>query len=457
MIKSIKRKTAGFMAMIMCSLSLCSCGKNTPPLDPPVDPASEVSTVDKNMAFAAETSFTKYLKDKERKNVALDTDFRNSLNDFAAVSAAKLYESGQKGEENYNYLYSPVSLYLALALAADMTDTEVTKDLMAVLGAENKEELEKNVQDMIKTLSSETNDEGAQAICRIANSIWTDNDLELSQDAMLNLQNTSKKLFADIYNTDLQSQEGVDAMNKWVSDKTEGLIKEIPATPDANTLMVLFNTLYFKKEWKDQIDKKKTREERFTKSDGNVKMVDMMHTSVESGSYYRSENTISAPLYYNDGSYMVFILPDKGVDMQTVMNDDLGNIIDAYTYRKLESADKVNFGIPKVDYEMTSEDMIPVMKDMGVESIFTDADDPFSPIDEGKIGLFVAAIAQKCRIIIDEEGTEAAAVTEIMVDTKSAMPEPENEISIYLNREYAFVLMSSNNTPMFVGTVGRPE
>ena len=321
----------------------------------------------------------------------------------------------------------------------------------------SKEELEKKVQDMIKALSSETNDEGAQAICRIANSIWTDNDLELSQDAILNLQNTSKKLFADIYNTDLQSQEGIDAMNKWVSDKTEGLIKEIPATPDANTLMLLFNTLYFKKEWEDQFDKKKTREERFTKSDGNVKMVDMMHTSVESGSYYRSENTISAPLYYNDGSYMVFILPDKGVDMQTVMNDDLGNIIDAYTYRKLESADKVNFGIPKVDYEMTSEDMIPVMKDMGVESIFTDADDPFSPIDEGKIGLFVATIAQKCRIIIDEEGTEAAAVTEIMVDTKSAMPEPENEISIYLNREYAFVLMSSNNTPMFVGTVGRPE
>ena len=454
---SIKRKTAGIMAAIMCSLSLFGCGKNTPPLDPPVDPASNVSVGDKNMAFAAETSFKEYVKDAERKGVEYDSVFRKTINTFASESAAGFYEYSKQGKGDDNFLYSPTSLYLALALAADLSNTEVTADLMELLGAESKEELKKNVQDMIKTLSSETNDEGAQAICRIANSIWTDNDLELSQDAILNLQNTSKKLFADIYNTDLQSQEGIDAMNKWVSEKTEGLIKEIPATPDANTLMVLFNTLYFKKEWEDQIDKKKTREERFTKSDGNVKMVDMMHTSVESGSYYRSENTISAPLYYNDGSYMVFILPDKGVDMQTVMNDDLGNIIDAYTYRKLESADKVNFGIPKVDYEMTSEDMIPVMKDMGVESIFTDVDDPFSPIDRGKIGLFVAAIAQKCRIIIDEEGTEAAAVTEIMVDTKSAMPEPENEISIYLNREYAFVLMSSNNTPMFVGTVGRPE
>lgn len=455
--KKIRKITASIMIMVMLVL-MAGCGKEGTSEKSSggkkTDPEQKNVKTEDVALFSAETEFSEYLTEQERKTGAYSENFRKVLNDFSAKTALKIYEQS----EDENYIYSPVSLYLALALAADLSDPEVTKDLMDILGADTKEDLETKVREIIKALSSETNDEGAAAICRIANSIWTDDQLYLSEDAKAEIKNTSKMMFADIYNADLQTEEALAAMNSWVDNKTNGLIKEIPLEPGPDTVMVLFNTLYFKKSWETTIDKKNNEERTFTKPDGSEVKTTMMHAYPGGGAFYPAANSLTAPLYYNDGSYMIFIKPRDGVDMQTVLASDLPDIIDAYSSGdRLSYADDILFTMPIVEYEMTAKELNKVMMDLGVESVFNIEGDPFSPIDaENDEKLFVSAIAQKCKIIINEEGTEAAAVTEILIDECCDIEDETVTIDMTLDHEYAYVLMSANGTPMFIGTVSNP-
>ncbi len=454
--KKIRKITASIMIMVMLVL-MAGCGKEGTSEKSSggkkTDPEQKNVKTEDVALFSAETQFSEYLKDDERGADIYSEDFRKALNDFAVKTAVKIHEQS----EDENYIYSPVSLYLALALAADLSDPAVTADLIEILGADSKEDLEQKVCDMIKALSSETNDEGAQAICRIANSVWTDDSLKLSEDAKAAIMNASKNMFADIYNIDLQSAEAVDAMNAWVDEKTCGLIKEIPQEPTAETIMVLFNALYFKKSWETVIDKTNNEEKIFTKPDGSTVKTMMMHANPGRGSYYKSGNSMTAPLYYNDGSYMVFIKPDDGISMETVLNNDLSDIIDAYSSdNRLFSADNIYFTMPIVEYEMTADKLQSIVGELGVKSVFFAADDPFSPLDsELDDKIYISDIIQKCKIIINEEGTEAAAVTEILMEC-NAIAEESVTIDMTLDHEYAYVLMSANGTPMFIGTVSNP-
>ncbi|MBR0131642.1 MAG: hypothetical protein IJM14_01015 [Lachnospiraceae bacterium] len=411
------------------------------------------------MLYAAENSFTDFYSSIDRARQTLDKEKQQKLLKFATATTTKYFA---KSEEGKNFLYSPASLYLALCLVEDMTDEKVTADLLSLMGAENLSDMEKMADTIIRGISSETDNDKKPAICRISNSIWSDDRLILDDEAKKVLENVSQKLYADLYNADLQSDETIKAMNSWVNAKTEGLIKEIPFEPSEQTVMLLFNALYFKKSWESEIDKTKTVKEDFTLSSGEKTKVDMMKVSpVEEyrNKYYRTENTLTAPLYYSDGSYCIFVRPEKVCDktaMNAIIENELPDIIDAYANYRVKSTGSLNFSIPKLEYGTKIDYMHEELKELGVNSLFTIDGDPFSPIDgRSGQGLYVSMIAQSCKIIMNEEGTEAAAVTEIAVEDGAPMYE-EWSIELNLDQPYAYVIMSSNNIPLFVGVVENP-
>ncbi|MBR6275245.1 MAG: hypothetical protein IKR27_09590 [Lachnospiraceae bacterium] len=409
------------------------------------------------MLYAAQNSYTEYLSVADRYYQKLDEEKQKKIQEFVANTTAKYYAKEWEGN---NFLYSPVSLYLALCLAEDLADENVTKDLLSLLGTESLADMESTAQTITKGISSETDDDAKPAICKVSNSIWSDDSMALDDKAKKVLDNASEKFFADLFNADLQSKETIDAMNSWVSAKTEGLIKEIPFEPGDGTKMLLFNALYFKKKWDDPIDKALTAKEDFTLASGEKIQVDMMKAEVayykESNmKYYRTENTLSAPYYYSDGSYCIFVRPEKVCgreDMKNIISDELPDIIDAFINWRTKETGSLKLSIPKLSYETKTEHMQDELIELGVNSVFDSAAEPFSPLGGG---LAITEIAQKCKIIMDEEGTEAAAVTEIAMDEGAPAYEEPN-IELNLDQPYAYVIMSSNNIPLFVGVVENP-
>ena len=408
--------------------------------------------------YAAENSYTEYLKDRERAELGLSEEELSAFLSFVTSTNEKYFS---KEDKNGNYLYSPISLYLALALCEELTDEKVTSDLLTTLGVKDIKTLESAVDKIVKGISSEKDDKGLTSICRMANSIWSDDQLVLDDEAKKAIEHAAEQMFADIYHTDLQSEEAYEAMNKWVSEKTAGLIKEIPNKPDAETRMILFNALYFKKTWKEEIKKEYTEEKEFTLPSGETVKTDMMSVGVkEDKKYYKTANTVTAPLYYSDGSYCIFIRPNENCDrlaMSEIMKNEMPEIISAYANGQLKKADSLHFTIPKLEYEFKIEDMQNEIQALGVSSIFGSAGDPFSPLDgRNDDKLYVSAITQKCKIIMNEEGTEAAAVTQIDMKCNAAFEEPEEIIYMNLDHSYAYVIMSSNDIPLFVGVVENP-
>ncbi len=409
------------------------------------------------MLYAAQNSYTQYLSVADRCNQRTDEDKQKKIQEFVANTTAKYYAKKWKGN---NFLYSPVSLYLALSLAEDLADEKATKDLLALLGSDSLADMERTAQTITKGISSESDDKAQPAICKVSNSIWSDDSMALDDKAKKVLDNASEKFFADLFNADLQSKETIAAMNSWVSAKTEGLIKEMPFEPDEDTKMLLFNALYFKKKWDDPIDKALTAKEDFTLASGEKIKVDMMKAEVAyykeaNMKYYRTGNTLSAPYYYSDGSYCIFVRPEKVCgreDMKNIISDELPDIIDAFINRRTKETGSLKISIPKLSYETQTEHMQNELMELGVNSVFDSAADPFSPLGGG---LAISEIAQKCRIIMDEDGTEAAAVTEIEMDESAPCFEEQN-IELNLDRPYAYVIMSGNNIPLFIGAVENP-
>ena len=458
-----------FIALVLSvSMLLAACGseagssssKNSSSSgkESSADSSSGSGRISSENFYAAENSYTEYLKDRERAELGLSEEELAAFLSFVTSTNEKYFAKGSAGE---NYLYSPISLYLALALCEELTDEKVTSDLLTTLGVKDIKTLESAVDKIVKGISSEKDDKGLTSICRTANSIWSDDQLVLDDEAKKAIEHAAEQMFADIYNTDLQTEEAYEAMNKWVSEKTAGLIKEIPNKPDAETRMILFNALYFKKTWKEEIKKENTEEKEFTLPSGETVKTDMMSVGVkENKEYYKTANTVTAPLYYSDGSYCIFIRPNENCDRQAmseIMKNEMPEIISAYANGQLKSADSLHFTIPKLEYEFKIEDMQNEIQALGVSSIFGSAGDPFSPLDgRNDDKLYVSAITQKCKIIMNEEGTEAAAVTQIDMKCNAAYIEDPVIIDMNLDHSYAYVIMSANNVPLFVGVVEDP-
>ncbi len=415
----------------------------------------------KYASLKAENTFTAYLDSWDQKKIGYSESVRNALTKFTAETSRRYYRNS-----TCNFVYSPLSLYLGLGLCSELADESAISDVYEQLGVKNRAELEEAVQSIMSAISIDTesnipdNDSNQppssageflnRNICSVANSIWMDDGFSLSEKGQKRVQQASEKMYADLYKEDLQSDEAYADMNDWVAKRTRNLISEIPERPGENVPMVLFNTLYFNKRWSNKMYYDGSYESVFFAENGENIKCDMVKYMQENrdGCYYDSKNATSAVLYYEDGSYIIFIDPKKEAGLDKAINEDLEEIINAFANNKFERADTLLVSFPKLDYETKLLGMQEELKAMGISSIFEGTG--FAGLTgSGENDITVDRIAQKCRIKMTEKGTMAAAATEI--ELWEGMHGYIK--SLYLNHPYAYVIMSGNGTPLFVGAV----
>ena len=381
----------------------------------------------------------------QKKNLSAQAAGR--IRSFASESSAEIFPEVQG-----NYLYSPASLYMALELCGSLTYEDSASDLMELLGVKDREELLAQGNTLIRTLSSD--EEGN--LLKIGNSAWIDRDWipAISQAGYEKLDKSAAALGTDIYREILLEQSTRDKINSWISDRTNGLIKEMPVEPEKDTAMILFNTLYFDKHWARTIKENEVvKAEFYPAGTDSAVEIDRIEYSMESHPFVKTEHAVSSAAMYQDGSYIIFIKPASDQALEAAMTEDLSEVINAYarhSFTQPEDRWVVQFGIPLVDYETKIEDLDKVISKMGVSSVFQAG--TFSDIGPE---LYVSNIAQDCRIIVDREGTKAAAVTEMTLAGAILMEEPEI-IDMRLDHEYGYVIMSKDDIPLFIGAVRDP-
>ncbi|MDR1882180.1 MAG: serpin family protein [Prevotella sp.] len=343
-------------------------------------------------------------------------------------------------EEEKNILLSPLSASLALAMLNNGAAGQTQQEIQRTLGYDDitREEMNGYFQKLI-TAAQEAD---PYVTFRSANSIWTRNDFPVLEA----FKEVNKSYYgAEIRSVDFGDPETRDLINAWCAEKTNDKIKEILKEVKPGAVMYLLNALYFKSAWTWPFDKEETRNERFYNFDGTSPLLPTMQMQ-KNLSYGTNESYDLLELPYGKGLFsMILLLPKGEVTLSSVIGG-----LDAETWEQnlsgLFPAD-VEVKLPrfKVEYERQMTDDL---KTLGMPSAFGSEAD-FSLIHPG---ICVSDVKQKTFVEVNEEGTEAAAVTIIDMEM-TALPDPE-AYRFHVNRPFLyFIKEKSSGVIFFVGAM----
>lgn len=213
------------------------------------------------------------------------------------------YAAAQEAE---NPVLSPLSAYLCLAMLMPGANENTKAEFEKILGADWD-----YVSALVADIAAQLEKTGGSTKLDLANSIWTDDDKAVIEEEWLK---TVKAYFGpDIYSADLPSDGALKAINKWVNDKTNGMIPKLhDDNYDKDTIMVLLNALYMKADWAHKFEGNYTNDREFTKSDGSTVTVPFMNMYEAYESYIKTEDAEGIMLPYDDGRLAFIALKPDG-------------------------------------------------------------------------------------------------------------------------------------------------
>jgi len=366
--------------------------------------------------------------------------------------AYKFFEAvDERAAEHENYVMSPLSVSMTLAMTANGASGETLDEMLDVLGFKQQDiaglnTFYKKMLDRLPALDNTT-------AVDIANALWINKKYTTKVYDVFS-GNIRDSFYSPItYIDDITSDITRQSINKWYSDNTRGMLSG-PRQGELNieTAMLFTNALYFKGFWADNFDKSLTKIRDFKNSDGTVSKVKMMNKAANFRGYIDEGYRAVAFPYGNKAYSMIIILPDEEVDL-----DDCLSEINPEDVSRL-AMDKYDFGEKKLlvrlpKFEVTSEvELIPALKDMGLTKMFDCFKADFSGICE--TSTFVSQITQGIKIIVDEAGTEAASYTEEKGMLTS--PGPMIDESFFVDRPFAFIIAEkSTGLPLFMGRINK--
>lgn len=366
-------------------------------------------------------------------------------NDFSFNLLAQAASS----EKQENIILSPLSASMLLGMLMNGADGETLAQMRQVTGFEDDATIEeinayyKQLIEVLPALDTETT-------VRLANGIWVREDFPVIEDF---IQACKQSFEAEAKNVPTFVDNNVlNEINRFAAQHTNNLIKQVidPSMVDENTAMALVNALYFKAKWQDKFKKADTKPQVFTTLNGEQIQAKMLHRT-GSMRYGEDDDYQLLELPYKGGKYCAdIILPAKGVDIRKWVED-----LDAERWQQMlngTSYPEVEMALPKfaLKYNRRLNDDL---KALGMPDAFGEKAN-FSRLSKRET--YVDLIHQYTFMQVDEEGTEAAAVTIGLMVDKAAIDMPEKRF--IADRPFVLLVREKDyGTILFAAIIGHPE
>lgn len=368
------------------------------------------------------------------------------LEDFFAESMAQTLSGSEE-----NATFSPVNLYMALCLMAELSDSN--DQILELLNAQDRESLRQQAN---LIWNATYLDKGDQTL--LTNSVWLDKGLSYNEDVMDTL---AENYYTDVYCGNLQSQQIGNAIKDWLNGNTGRMLKSDvdKLEVDPLTVLLLYSTVYYQAKWVDGVEfnKSMNTEGQFHAPSGDVECT-YMNKKLMQTYYYWAEDFGAVSLGLKDGSRMWILLPDEGKTTDDVLSSDEMRrmLFEGYGNSKYIL---VNLSVPKFDIR-ASGDLKDDLQAMGVTDVFGPETADFSGSLYGHkdfgsdFAPYFSAVNQATRVAIDEKGVTAASYIELPM-AGAAQP-PEEIIDFIVDRPFVFVITNRYEVPLFAGVVNEP-
>ena len=362
--------------------------------------------------------------------------------DFMSVlSAAVLDGTGNKN-------LSPVSVYIALSMAAEGARGETQGELLALLGAQDAADMRRTAQELLSSLEVR----GETGEIALADSLWLG-----EQDERVRFYEAYLDVLRDSYGAEARSVPFGDPaageeIAAWIREKTREKINisEDAMRFDADTLAVLINTVFLKDSWREPFHEDRTEQGTFHRSNGKPKKVDYMRRTDRNGTIVRGDGFLRYALPLNEVGRMVFVLPDEGVSLESLLGGP--EKVTALLRDGEEKNADVDLMVPKFRFQDRT-DLEEILQSLGVRTCFTGMAD-FSGMTNTPA--HVSRVLQESYIGVDEKGVEAAAYTLVALAKSAAIPVEREKIDFHLTRPFLYAIESRDGTVLFLGTVAEP-
>ena len=330
-----------------------------------------------------------------------------------------IFSELNKSNRGKNLIISPLSIFQILSLTAN--------------GARNKTQLE-----MIEALQNEDIDTLNAINYEILEAFQKFRTVEMANAVMSKFDPLEE--FMDIsekYCAPFEKLISVKQVNNWCSEKTHGRITEILSKLEEEVQMILLNAVYFKGQWSSKFQERSTTKKIFYNLGNEIISVDMMN-QISHFYYYQDDEIQAIELpYEQDGMTALIILPKRSVDINKYINSLNSEENSLSELKSKLKYSKVDLELPKFELKYDSS-LKKILIDMGMEKAFTNNAD-FSGLSEDK-KLKIDDVLHKTYLKVNEVGTEAAAVTAVIMRLGSARPMQEEIYSMKVNRPFLFLL-----------------
>jgi len=366
-----------------------------------------------------------------------------SSNDFGIELFTKVAE-----EDNKNLMLSPLSASTALTMLLNGCGGDTYTQLQGTLNFPSGMTIS-DINEAYKSLVEQLLVADPKVKLALANAIFYRNGFSVKAP-FLNVMDKDFK--AEIKGLDFSAPSALTTINKWADDNTNGKIPKVLNEIDPNAVMFIMNALYFNGDWSYQFDKSLTQERAFYPDGGGTVNVSTMNGEVGSKIVYNNDYKVIEMPYGRTNFTMVVIVPQGTLSsFYTSFTHQSWSQLTAELDGKAEFGKAIVF-MPKFkfDYEKFLNNQL---KSMGMVDAFIPFQANLSGISDQSI--YVDFVKQNTFVEVDEEGTEAAAVTTIGINLTSMPPQPQQFI---IDKSFIFAIRErTTNTLLFIGQVVNPE
>lgn len=348
-----------------------------------------------------------------------------------------------------NVVFSPLSAGLAVSMLANGAQGETLAGIERALATGlDLERLNTTNQALAQALRNE------DVELRIANSLWARQGVPFLPAFM---ERNRRFYDAEVASLDLSSPEAAARINRWASDRTNGRITrmvEPPLSPDV--VLYLMNAVYFKGRWQNEFEASATRPMPFRAAGGRTVQRPMMQRTGDYG-YLRADGFQALRLPYRGGRFSMYVmLPDQGSSV-AALRSQLTPDAWARWMGQFAGAREVRVVMPKYRVNVEARLNNPLQA-LGMGDAFSPSRARFGAMLPAEYlarqNAYVSEAKQKVFIEVNEEGTEAAAVTGIEVRTTSARPDP---VSFVVDRPFILAIRDdTTGALLFIGQINDP-